>query len=87
MARLSAGRKLLDDDFANGKPWMIGLKRFLAAQGPSTFELSILPLRKDAPVYFEFPSPPQFGPNGQVDSLDGIRLLPEYWLEIAARPR
>ncbi|MGO8759172.1 MAG: beta-galactosidase [Terracidiphilus sp.] len=87
VARLSAGRKLLDDDFANGKPWMIGLKRFLAAQGPSTFELSILPLRKDAPVYFEFPSPPQFGPNGQVDSLDGIRLLPEYWLEIAARPR
>jgi len=86
VARLSAGGKLLDDNFANGKPWTIGLKRFLASQGPSRFELSILPLRQDAPVYFEFAAPPQFAPNGQIGKLDDLRLIPEYQVEITAEP-
>jgi hypothetical protein len=84
VARLSANQRLLDDNFYNGKPWMIGLKRFLAAGRPATFELSILPLRCDAPVYFEFAHPLQFAPNGQVVKLDDIRFVPEYQLEIEA---
>jgi hypothetical protein len=74
----------LDDNFYNGKPWMIGLKRFLALDRPSTFELSILPLRNDAPVYFELAHSPEFAPNGQIDKLDDIRLVPEYQIEIKA---
>ena len=84
VARLSTEHQLLDDNFYNGKPWMIGLKRFLAPDRPSTFELSILPLRSDAPVYFELARPPQFGPDGQIDKLDDIRLVPEYQLVIDA---
>lgn len=84
VARLSTGDRLLDDNFYNGKPWMIGLKRFLAPDRPSTFELSILPLRKDAPVYFELARPPQFNSGGQVVKLDDIRLVPEYQLAIDA---
>jgi hypothetical protein len=61
---------------------MIGLARFLAPRGPSSFDLSILPLRKDAPFYFELADPPQFAPNGQIGKLDDIRLIPEYQLEI-----
>ncbi len=53
MARLSANGQLLDDNFSNGSPWMVGLKRYLTPNQPSTFDLSILPLRKDAPIYFE----------------------------------
>ena len=82
LARLSANHKLLDDDFYNGKPWMVGLARFLAPNGSGNFDLSILPLRKDAPVYFEFPEPVQFAQNGQIDKLDSIRLVPEYQLVI-----
>lgn len=82
VARLSAGGRLLDDDFYNGKPWMVGLSRFLATQRPSEFQLSILPLRKDAPVYLELPKPLQFAPNGQIDKLSDIRLVPEYQLAI-----
>jgi hypothetical protein len=82
LARLSANHKLLDDDFYNGKPWMAGLSRFLAPDGSGNFELSILPLRKDAPVYFELPQPLQFAPNGQIDKLDSIRLVPDYQLVI-----
>jgi len=84
VARLSTGHLLLDDNFYNGKPWMIGLKRFLAPDRPSTFELSILPLRKDAPVYFEFARAPQFNADGQIGKLDDIRLVPEYQLAIDA---
>jgi hypothetical protein len=85
LARLSANHRLLDDDFYNGERWMVGLSRFLAPNGSGNFDLSILALRKDAPVYFEFPQPVQFGPNGQVDKLDSIRLVPEYQLVITTR--
>ena len=84
VARLSTEYQLLDDNFYNGRPWMIGLKRFLAPDRPSTFELSILPLRKDAPVYFELAQPPQFNSDGQIGKLDDIRLVPEYELVIDA---
>ncbi len=82
LARLSANHRLLDDDFYNGEPWSVGLSRFLAPDGSGNFDLSILPLRKDAPVYFELPKPSQFGPNGQIDNLDSIRLVPEYQLVV-----
>jgi hypothetical protein len=84
LARLSANGQLLDDNFSNGSPWMVGLKRYLAPNQPSTFDLSILPLRKDAPIYFELADPPHFAPNGQIGRLDGIRLVPEYQLQIDA---
>jgi beta-galactosidase len=84
VARLNAADRLLTDNFNNGQPWTIGLRRFLAPRGPSAFELSILPLRKDAPVYFEFASPVDFAPNGQADKLEGLRLVPEYQLRIDA---
>lgn len=83
IARLSVNHHLLDDNFYNGKPWWIGLSRFLAPNSSGSFGLSILPLRKDAPVYFELPQPPQFDRNGQIDKLNSIRLVPEYQLEIA----
>jgi len=80
VAQLSAAHRLLTDDFYDGYPWLVGLGRFLNPKGATTFELSILPLRKDAPVYFELPKPLSFPPNGQIDRLDGLRLVPEYQL-------
>jgi hypothetical protein len=74
----------LTDDFYNGQPWWIGLDRFLHQRGPTTLDLSILPLRKDAPVYFEIQGPPGFAPNGQIGKLDGLSLVPEYQLTICA---
>jgi beta-galactosidase len=85
VSRFSNGGRLLTDNFYNGEPWTIGLKRFLNPQGANTFELSILPLRNDAPVYFEFAQPPQFAANGQIDTLDSIKLVPQYQLEINAQ--
>jgi beta-galactosidase len=84
VARLSATQRLLIDDFYNGQDWQIGLGRFLNPQGASTFALSILPLRKDAPVYFENPKAPDFSSNGQIGKVDGMLLVPEYQLVIGA---
>jgi len=80
VARLSVGRRLLLDDFYNGLDWEIGLRRFLDPARSNSFELSILPLRKDAPVYFETPNDPDFSLNGQTVKLDGASLVPEYQL-------
>jgi hypothetical protein len=82
VARLYANHRLLADDFYIGKPWFIGLNRFLAPNDAGKFELSILPLRKDAPVNLEVPHLPDFAGNGQVDKLNAIRLVPEYQLVI-----
>jgi beta-galactosidase len=84
VARLYASHRLLDDNFFNGSMWSVGLGRFLDAQAGGSFELSILPLRSDAPVYFELPQSLKFAENGQVDSLENLRLVPEYQIEIDA---
>jgi hypothetical protein len=80
VARLSAANHLLTDDFYNGHPWLVGLGRFLQSQRAGTFELSILPLRKDSGIYLETPKPIVFSPAGQIGQLDGIELVPEYQL-------
>lgn len=82
VARFYSGHKLLTDNFYNGAPWTIGLKRFLNPQGGGSFTLSILPLRCDAPVYFELLHKPDFSACGQVDTLQSIRVIPEYQLQI-----
>ena len=64
----------------NGRDWEIGLRRFLDPTRSNSFELSILPLRKDAPVYFETPDDPDFSLSGQTVKLDGASLVPEYQL-------
>jgi beta-galactosidase len=87
LARFSAGDRLLTDNFFNGRPWTIGLKRFLQPGAAGTFELSILPLRSDAPVYFELPHPLSFAPNGEIGKLVNARLIPEYQLEITPASR
>ena len=84
VARLSANGHLLDDNFYNGQTWSVGLGRFLDARGTGSFQLEILPLRKDAPVYFELAEPIDFPSSGQVEKLISLKLVPQYQLEIGA---
>lgn len=82
VARLYSHDRLLTDNFYNGRPWQIGLRRFFSKGRDGKFILSILPLRKDAPVYLEPADPIEFPDNGQVIRLDDVRLVPEYELGI-----
>jgi hypothetical protein len=78
IARLKAGGKLLTDNFYNGEQWEIGLRRFRAPFDEGAVTLSILPRRKDAPIFLEKPF--REDGNGQVMRLNGVQLIPQYEL-------
>ena len=52
VARLFAGVTLLDDRYYDGRPWTVALARF-KSRLDSPLTVSILPIRGDAPVYFD----------------------------------
>ncbi|HEX2855610.1 MAG TPA: beta-galactosidase [Opitutaceae bacterium] len=81
VSRLSIGGKLVTDDFYNGLPLEIGLRRHAAAlkQGEITF--AILPLRRDAvtgekPLILFDPSVrPDFAGQDNVARLDRVEII------------
>lgn len=81
-ARLYDGSKLLTDNFFNGEIWTVGLRRFVVPHRPAAFNLEILPLRADAPIYLESGKKPLIPSGGQIGSLESIQLIPEYQLTI-----
>jgi len=57
------------------RPWaIVNHDRFLVPGSSNTFELSILPLRNNTPVYFEIPDPLRFSPNRLIAKLDDLSL-------------
>jgi len=77
VARLSAGGKLLDDNFADGRPWLVGLARFAPELQKNELQLSIYPLRKDAPIFFEPGLEPKVD-GAQAVSLESVELVTQY---------
>jgi beta-galactosidase len=82
VARISAAGKLLEDDFYNGLPWRIGLKRFSAELASDSLRLEILPLRQNAPIFLEKKYWPLFPKSGQIDELKTLKLVPQYRLTV-----
>jgi hypothetical protein len=67
-ARFYAGSRLLIDDFYLDGKWEIGMKRY----GEGAFQLKILPLRKDAPIYVAGE------PEREVAAVKSVKAEPEY---------
>ncbi|MGA7521502.1 MAG: beta-galactosidase [Acidobacteriaceae bacterium] len=86
IARLTSNGKLLDDNFYNGTPWHVGLRRFASEVQQGPLELSILPLRKDAPIYLQHSSWPHFDDYTQAVALKSLSLIPEYQFSIRTGP-
>lgn len=78
VARLSVDGNLLDDNFNNGSPWTIGLRRFIPKMGDGSLEVSILPLRRDAPIFFERRFRASFDDKSQIVDLKSATLIPQY---------
>jgi len=78
VARLYDGDRLLDDNFFDGKPWRIGLRRFLASSGPHSFQIKITPLQKKAQFFLPEEAWPKFGAQGEVCNIESIRAMPIY---------
>jgi len=82
VARLSANGYLLDDNFGNGLAWTIGLQRFSRKIVDVPLELSILPLRRDAPIFLEKRFWPNFDSTNQVVDLKSATLIPQYKFQV-----
>ena len=55
-ARLLADGVLVDDQFSDGEPWIIGLHRFVRADGSwPRLELQIVPANPELPIFLEPP--------------------------------
>jgi len=78
VGRLYGGPLLMDDNFFNGTPWEIGLKRFSSETLEKGLVLRILPLREDAPIYLPEGSRPNFGTRSEVTEVKTVTASPEY---------
>lgn len=82
VARLSAKERLLADNFYNGLPWSVGLRRFSDVIKEGPLELSILPLSGDAPIFLEKRFRPSFGNSRQLVDLKGVTLSAQYQFRV-----
>jgi hypothetical protein len=81
IGRLFQGTRMLDDWYYNGQRWQYDLKRNGLAPG-ATLQLSVLPLRADAPIYLPEQAVPDFGGQQQVASLNKVRVISVYKLTV-----
>ena len=83
VARISAGTHLLDDNFADNRPWLIGLARFTPELLTNQLQLSIYPLRPNPPIFFEPGNEPKpDAPTG----VQSVELLTQYTLKFKLEP-
>lgn len=75
VARVTLNGKLIDDDFYSGRDFEIGLKRYGREILSGDLELQILPLRADAPIFFEPRCRPDFGANASMLDLQSVQLI------------
>ena len=78
VAHFERNHNLLDDNFFNGEPWTIGLRRYLDGRKAQSFQLRILPLRSDSQVYLERLNRKRSLNKLQIVELGKIAIIPEY---------
>jgi len=80
IGRMFDGSDLIDDRYYDGRAWQMNLRRFDdRLNRPLT--LSILPLRKDAPIYLDEAATTKVNAD-QVASLDAVRIETDYGLDV-----
>jgi len=76
VARVYIGKKFITDDYYNGLPLEIGLRRHAAELRTGDLTIAILPLQKDAPIYFSSPTArPDFNGRPAVAELRSVELV------------
>ena len=85
VARVTLNGRLLDDDFYSGRTFEIGLQRYGPEILTGDLRLEILPLRKDAPIFFEPRMQPNFGTNETLCQLQAVEFQTQetFWPAIA----
>jgi beta-galactosidase len=78
VARVLLDGRLITDDFYNGRPLDIGLRRHAPEILTGELRIAILPIRKDAPIYMAQEARPDFGPAASLVALHGVEIIPHY---------
>ena len=87
VARILVAGKFVLDDYANGAPFDISLKRHAEALKEGELTVAILPIQKNAPIYFSSPAAlPDFGKREAVADLYKAELITRYTTEITGLP-
>ena len=80
--RLSINGRLITDDFYNGRPLEIDLRRYAAELKTASVTVAVLPLRKDAitgsapVIYVPDAAKPDFAGEQSIASLDRVEWVP-----------
>ncbi len=82
IGRLFVGTDLIDDRYFDGRSWQVNLRRFDGRLG-QPLTLSILPLRKDAPIYLDEAAIARRSDADQVASLDSVQVETDYGLDVS----
>jgi hypothetical protein len=85
VARVMLNGRFVTDDFYNGNPFDIGLRRHAPEILNGDLRIAILPLRKDAPFYMAEKARPHFGNTDSMTALQQVEIIPRYQLEFRAR--
>lgn len=82
VARVYIGGKLSNDDYYNGQPLDIGLRRHAADLKNGGLTIAILPLQKNAPIHLPGPARPDFGSADSVVALTRAELVANPTVEL-----
>ena len=82
VARVTLNGKLLIDDFYNGKPMDVGLRRYAPGILNGNLEVAILPLQKNAPIYLSKSAQSDFGSKPAAALFNGAEIIPRYQIQL-----
>lgn len=82
VARLSSESGVLTDNFFNGAPWVVGLRRFMSENRADSIHLNLLPLEWDAQIKLESEFKPHLREGFQLANILDVKLIPQYQLVI-----
>lgn len=85
VARVYLGGKFINDDYYNGQPLDIGLRRHAADLKHGELTIAILPLQKNAPIHLPDSAKPDFGAADSVVALTRAELVANTVVELIER--
>jgi len=85
VARVALDGRLLIDDFYNGDPMDIGLRRYAPEILNGDLEVAILPLQKSASIDLAKTAQPDFGGKSGVVLLNKVEIIPRYQVQLNGR--
>ena len=92
VARITLNGRLLEDDFYNGRPIELGLRRYASELAAGDLEISILPLRKDAisgdkqRIFMAASAVPDFGADSAVARIKSSEIIERYSVHLPPAP-